>query len=288
MFFSVITPAFNAASTIDRVYESLNNQSFRDFEWIVVNDGSTDDIVNKVEQYISVATFPIQLISTTNQHKKSALRHGLSYARGLMTLIADADDEITANALKQMHDCWQGIPNKTDFNGICGLCVDEKGQIIGDLYPESPLDCNAIEMRLVHCVKGEKWGCVLTEEQRETYPDFTDVIGHVPEGIYQRRLTKRKARFVNDVYRIYHTSTVGSLTNSAFNPVNSHGIVLDALDWLDNYNQYFWSAPLFFCRRAAAYNKYKKYLSADVIAKIQPQKKITRILLIITFFARFL
>lgn len=288
MFYSIVTPAFNAANTIERVYRSLQNQTFTDFEWIVIDDGSTDQTSALIEDYKMQSTFPITLIKIHNQHKKVAIRYGLEHAKGLMTLIADADDRIPEKSLQIMYDCWQKIPDKNSYNGICGLCVDQEGKLIGNRFPISPLDCNAIEMRLIHNVRGEKWGCVLTKDLFSSYPDFDSVAGHVPEGIYQRKLSDKKARFVNEVLRVYYTNVDGSITNSGFNPINAQGILLDAIDWLDNYQKYFKIAPLHFIKRAAAYNKYLKYLTAAQRSAVKPQTGFARLLILLTVCARFL
>lgn len=288
IFFSVITPAYNAEKTIGRVFDSLNGQSFKSFEWIVVDDGSTDQTYSLIESFSAISSFPISLIRIENQHKKTAVRHGLLHARGLMTLIADADDDIPTRSLETMFECWQQIPDKINFSGVCGLCVDQRGEIVGNRFPASPLDCNSIEMRLRYAVDGEKWGCVLTSELLDVYPNLDHVNGHVPEGIYQRKLTRKKARFINEIVRVYYTGIEGSITNSAFNPSNAHGILLDAVDWLDNYNVYFKLNPVFFIKRAASYNKYHKYIPSDLKNSVTPNTLFAKFLIFFTFFARAL
>lgn len=288
MFYSVITPAFNAEHTIERVYQSLLNQTFKDFEWIVVDDGSTDQTSVLIESYQTENLFPIKLVQIQNQHKKTAIRHGIEQAQGTMTLIADADDDIPPLALKIMFDAWQQVTDKDNYNAVCGLCVDQQGQLIGNQYPKSPLDCNAIEMRLLHKVAGEKWGCVLTVELRDSYPNFDKVQGHVPEGIYQRKLASKKTRFVNEVVRIYYTDVGGSITNSSFNPINAHGILLDAVDWLDNYSIYLKVAPIFFLKRAAAYNKYRRHLTYSQQQSVLPKTRFAKIMIFTTCLARIL
>lgn len=288
MFFSVITPAFNAQQTIRAVFESLNAQTFKSFEWIVIDDGSEDDTSLVVADLKSTGSFPITVLRTANNHKKGAIGEGLKLASGFMSLIADADDTFPEDALQHLYECWQALPDKTAFNGITGLCVDQNGQIIGDCFPQSPMDCDLIEMRLLHRIEGEKWGCVITAQLREVYPDFSGVAGHIPEGIYQRKLANKKQRCVNKVIRIYHTNVAGSITNSGFNPINAQGILLDAIDWLDNYKKYFKIAPLHFIKRAAAYNKYLKYLTAAQRSAVKPQTGFARLLILLTVCARFL
>lgn len=287
MFFSIITTAFNAELTLAAVFDSLRKQTFTDFEWIVVDDGSTDGTSLLLERLRSDSPFSIKLLRTENNHKKTALQYGLALATGFMTLNADADDTFPENALQLMYDCWMSIPNPEDYNGIVGLCYDENLQLIGDKFPQSPLDCDLIEMRLLYGIQGEKWGCLRTSRLKEVYPDYSDISGHVPEGIYQRKLSNKKVRCMNEVLRIYHMNVVGSMTNSGFNSANALGIVLDNLDWLENYSSYFRHSPLHFIKRAASYNKYLKYVPKERFGAIAPKTFFSRILILVTKLARF-
>ncbi|MCE2923619.1 MAG: glycosyltransferase family 2 protein, partial [Roseomonas sp.] len=64
--FTVFTPSYNRAHTIHRVYESLQQQTFRDFEWLVVDDGSTDNTKSIVEAWKKEAPFPIRYVWQEN------------------------------------------------------------------------------------------------------------------------------------------------------------------------------------------------------------------------------
>ena len=74
MKFTVFTPTFNRAVVLSRVFEDLKAQSFRDFEWLIVDDGSTDDTKFIVEQWQAASDihFPLRDIFQKNQHKKVA------------------------------------------------------------------------------------------------------------------------------------------------------------------------------------------------------------------------
>jgi len=65
--FTVFTPTYNRANTLPRVYESLRAQTFRDFEWLIVDDGSKDDTKQIVERWQAMAEFPIRYIYQQNQ-----------------------------------------------------------------------------------------------------------------------------------------------------------------------------------------------------------------------------
>ena len=94
--FTVFTPTYNRAATLARVYESLQRQTFTDFEWIIVDDGSTDETAELVQQWRSESSFPIRYIWQPNQGKHVAFNRGVELARGELFLPHDSDDESLA------------------------------------------------------------------------------------------------------------------------------------------------------------------------------------------------
>ena len=80
--FTVFTPTFNRACTLHRVYESLSAQTYRDFEWLVVDDGSSDDTRKLIDTWERQARFPLRYIYQPNQGKHVAFNRGVREARG--------------------------------------------------------------------------------------------------------------------------------------------------------------------------------------------------------------
>src|SRR5260370_7766570 len=70
--FTVFTPTFNRSQTLARVYESLRLQTFRDFEWLVVDDGSADGTRELIENWQTESLFPIRYIYQENQGNPTA------------------------------------------------------------------------------------------------------------------------------------------------------------------------------------------------------------------------
>ncbi len=80
---TVFTPTYNRATLLLQLYESLCRQSYSDFEWIIVDDGSTDDTRNVVEECIKKQSkFPIQYIYKENGGKHTAINRGVKEANG--------------------------------------------------------------------------------------------------------------------------------------------------------------------------------------------------------------
>lgn len=258
-FFSVITPVFNGADTIkSRVYFSLLKQSFQDFEWIIIDDGSTDNTSLIIEEIANLAPFKVKVKHIENSHKKTALYHGIHMANGFMTLVADADDWIAPTALKIFYKTWKQYDDKDLFVSVCGHCVDQHQNFVGSEFPESPMTCRFIEMYIKYRVTGDKSRCILTDDLIKIYPDYSHIKGHVPEGIYHRRLDKKKTIFINDILSVCDTSTPNSIMKSDPKE-HAEGCCLDSQDLLNGYIVYFKYHPMAYLRAAARLNKYLKY-----------------------------
>ena len=99
--FTVFTPAYNAASTIHRVFNSLNKQTFKDFEVIIINDGSTDNTHEVIEKLLLTSNFKTTYINNhVNKHKMGCMLEAVQIARGAFFLTLDADDECIPTALE--------------------------------------------------------------------------------------------------------------------------------------------------------------------------------------------
>ena len=74
---TIFTPTYNRADTIQRTYLSLLKQTCMDFEWLIVDDGSTDNTELKVQEWIKESVFPIRYIKQSNGGKYRAYNRGL-------------------------------------------------------------------------------------------------------------------------------------------------------------------------------------------------------------------
>jgi glycosyltransferase involved in cell wall biosynthesis len=207
MLFTVFTPSYNRRHLLHRVFDSLKAQTCRDFEWIVVDDGSTDDTKSLVEEYLKTADFPARLfVQSRNMGKHMAWNLAVKEAKGELFVIADSDDAFTPDSLEVMARTWFSIPEpqRNSYVGVNALCQDsETGEVVGDLYPKSPFDANALELTYVYKVKGEKWGCTRTELLRQTpFPESGG--SHFAENyVWMTLARKYKGRCVNEKLRIF-------------------------------------------------------------------------------------
>lgn len=207
-FFTVITPVFNRPETLKRTIESVKNQSFRDFEYIIVNDGSTEDIDSVVSPLLDSSLFPVLYIKKSNGGVHTARNAGIRHARGTLTVMIDSDDEMTPDALEVFHRAWSGIPDeeKKDYFQISGRCVTEKG-VEGPLFPPRintlPKEKAAI---LYEKVPFEIFLCDRTDVLKENLFPEPEGITFVLESILWFKLLRMyRVKCIDNVLRIYHT-----------------------------------------------------------------------------------
>ena len=168
MRFTVFTPTYDRAHTLDRVYNSLCAQTFTDFEWVIVDDGSNDNTAQLVAGWRKENVFPIYYEKQSNQGKHIAVNRGAQLARGELFLIADSDDSFPSNALQIFHKAWAEIPKteRQNYTGVTGLCIDQSDNIVGDEFPLDVFDSTPADCFYLHDIKGEKWGfhrCVIRQ-----------------------------------------------------------------------------------------------------------------------------
>lgn len=271
--FTVFTPTYNRAHTLPRVYESLKRQIFRDFEWLVIDDGSTDHTTELVYQWIRENVLPIRYIKQPHGHKKTAFNRAVREARRMFLLPLDSDDELLPNALEDLYKAWLDIPEtcREHFAGVCGLCIDEGGRVVGDLFPKQVMYSDSLEMFYVYHVRGEKQGFVRVDVL-QNFPFPEEISGHVPENVVWNRIAEHfKTVFINVPVRVYHFDAE-SVTRP-FNrweaiQRNCEGHAYWARETLDKELRYFWNDPFWFVKMAINYTRFHVHL-----ARSQPGKR---------------
>jgi glycosyltransferase involved in cell wall biosynthesis len=205
--FTVFTPTYNRAATLPRVYESLTAQTFRDFEWLIVDDGSTDETREIVAKWQAEAGFPIRYVYQRNQGKPTARNRGVQEARGELFLTLDSDDSCLREALERLKFYWDSIPEdeRPQFSAVTALCKNQYGEIEGDKFARDILDSDSVEMFMKYRPRGEKWGFQRTDVLREFPFPMMPGTNFVPESVVWLALSRRyKSRFVNEALRVYH------------------------------------------------------------------------------------
>lgn len=221
-YISVVTATYNRADLLDRPFDSLMEQTFTDFEWIVIDDGSTDDTETVIERFKANATFPITYIKKENGGRASALNESYKYVNAKYVLNVDSDDALLPEALQILHDAWENIPSEEydRFWCVTGHCIDNTNhEIIGRKWPEG---INSLkgrkQLKTIYKYKQykDKMCCrkidVLKANQFPVLPNTK----FVPEDMVWEKINGKYDQYcINDILRIYYVDTVDRLGNPA-------------------------------------------------------------------------
>lgn len=208
--FSILTPTYNRSNELPRVYDSLVKQTFRDFEWIIVDDGSTDDTAEVVRRWQSKKLdFKITYhLLPKNKGKSYAVNEGLELCKRPYTIIADSDDTFSEKTLEDLKLIWEGV-EKTDnsdkIGAIWTLVEDESSKLVGEPWPKNFWQVS-FEERVLNRkkpIQGEKWHCWRTEVL-QNYKIYTNKNSHIGPGVTWNRINRDYDFLcVNVIHRTY-------------------------------------------------------------------------------------
>ena len=199
---TVLTPTYNRSNLLSKLCDSLLQQDCTDFEWLIIDDGSTDnteEIINKKLE-IRNSKFKVTYYKKENGGKHTAINLGVKLADGDLIFIADSDDTLPSNAIKTVIKYWESIKDDKSFAGVCGLDADTQGRIIGSGLPSEIIDDNTINIRFKLGISGDMKEVFRTDVLRE-FP-FPEIEGEkfCPEMLVWNRIsTKYKLRYFNKV-----------------------------------------------------------------------------------------
>lgn len=263
--FTVFTPTYNRAHTLHRVYDSLKAQTFRDFEWLVVDDGSADDTKALIDKWQKDADFPIRYVTQDHLGRHVALNRGADESRGKFFFPVSSDDGLAPNALERFKFYWDDIPDaeKPRFCGVKGLSRDPEGNIVGDKYPRDVLDSDDAELYYRHKVRrGDHCGFYRTDVVRRIrFPELKNLAFVVESNVLFTIAKEFKMRYVNEpLYIYYPDENPGSnRLSEQLKTYRPDLMRVCALGHQFNLNEclgWFSSAPFLFLQSGAYYSRF--------------------------------
>ena len=125
---TVFTPTYNRAYLLPRLYQSLKAQTVTNFEWLIVDDGSTDDTQQVIQRWAEQENkFSIRYTRVENGGKHRAINLGVQLARGELFFIVDSDDALAPNAMERINFWRNSIRGSSEFAGVSGTCITFDG-----------------------------------------------------------------------------------------------------------------------------------------------------------------
>ena len=203
MKFTVFTPTFNRKELLEKLYESLQKQTFKDFEWLIVDDGSTDGTKEKVEEFLSEKKLEIKYYFKENGGKQRAYNFATEKANGELFICLDSDDEYVENGLEIILKYWKKYEKNSDIAGMGYLSTYPNREIIGSSFPEKEMISTQFEIYNKYGVKGDKGLMFRTEIiKKYKFPVFEDEKFITEAVVYNRICEKYKMVYVNEKIEI--------------------------------------------------------------------------------------
>lgn len=184
---TIFTPTYNRASTLPRLFEALQRQTVKCFEWLIVDDGSTDGTEDLVYKFRSKAdAFPVRYYFQEHGGKPRAQNKAVDLAEGELFITCDSNKYLADNAVElilKAEDSIKGIPMMC---GVGGYRADFSGRIYGgrmELGSRKYVDCTVLENQK-YKISGDKatafYTSILREHKSPEYPGETFVC----EGVW--------------------------------------------------------------------------------------------------------
>lgn len=134
MMITVLTPTFNREGVLRSLWDSLQKQTVKDFEWLVVDDGSTDGTKNLITQLQEKSDFPIRYIYKSNGGKHTALNVGIQTICSELTFIVDSDDCVTDDAVESILKIHKKYRSQNNICGYAFLRAFPDGKVNGKKF----------------------------------------------------------------------------------------------------------------------------------------------------------
>lgn len=168
---TVYTPTYNRANLLQNLYKSLLQQTYRNFEWLIIDDGSTDNTKQVVNGFISQGIIDIRYFYKQNGGQHTALNMGIEKAEGTLLMDVDSDDYLTDNALERIVYWESTIVGRRGYAGVSGLRMYFSGEQIGTKWSGSKeyIDATNLERKDIG-LEGDKAEAYYVEVLKKYYP----------------------------------------------------------------------------------------------------------------------
>lgn len=188
---TVFTPTYNRAYMIDKLYDSLCLQTCKDFEWIVVDDGSVDNTEELIQNFIQENKIHIVYYKQKNQGKHIAINKGVELAKGELFFIVDSDDILPKDSLEIVIEKYQSIKDDETIAGLAGRRGYISGGYIGTNKIYEDIIMTSIDFRFKKKIAGDMAEVYKTKVIRQ-YP-FPQFEGErfCPEALVWKRIDQQ-------------------------------------------------------------------------------------------------
>lgn len=213
---SVLTPSWNRGNLIEKVHNSISSQTYRNLEWVVVNDGSSDNSQAVLESLIArneVAMTCITFLARSGKCRADNIL--LDSANGDFVVWCDSDDILKPMAIDTLHKAWVSIPEdeKDSYIGVAGMCTDISGKIQSSgSYPFSSFSCKWHELSQLHGMRGDM--CIMIDRKKVGTARFPEYDLVMNESGFWRQFMDMRILCIPDILKIMKRDTENRVSGS--------------------------------------------------------------------------
>lgn len=170
---TVFTPTYNRAYCLHQLYESLCRQSSSDFCWLIIDDGSTDNTKELIEDWIKENRIKIKYRYKTNGGMHTGYNVAYSLIETELNVCIDSDDYLADDAIESILSTWRD-KGSSMYAGIVGLDATNDGIVLGKHIPEDLNEATLEDLYHKYRVSGDKKLVYRTEvvKQFNKYPCY--------------------------------------------------------------------------------------------------------------------
>ena len=215
---TIFTPTYNRKKELENLYESLVNQTDKDFEWLVVDDGSKDDTKKYIEKLIKINKINVKYVYKENGGKQSAYNVGLSETTGSIFVCMDSDDILDEKAVETIKKDFKKVPSDSAGYAYVQGYINDKNKIIGTDF-RNIKKAYYYDVYGKYNVTGDKL-IVLKSKIAKEYP-FPIIEGEkfVPEALVYNRISKKYQLNLSNNILAYKEYLPGGYSDNYFNLV---------------------------------------------------------------------
>jgi len=255
---TLFTPTYNRADKLPRLYDSVKKQTFKDFIWLIIDDGSTDNTKEVVRSFINEGVVNIRYVYKENGGKHTAMKMAWEIVETPYMIDMDSDDELLPDTLRTFEDEWIKIEHgggKIARVLMFSKTTEGKHFGYGDFsFSKGRTYVDATWQEMVynmHCHK-EFIACSCVAKLKECF-DFDKYTWHQETNRYLAEMIiwssigrRYQSRLLNRDGRIYHVDATNSIMRQEKNRLKELNDMTNAFYFLDENIQDFRRSPKYF------------------------------------------
>lgn len=215
---TIFTPTFNRKKEMIILYESLLSQTDKDFEWVVVDDGSADGTEELMLELKNKKEINITYYKQENSGKSMAHNKGVELAKGEVFICVDSDDYLKENAVEKIKKYYEKIKENSECCGLGFLAYDiAEKKLIGTAFPKDEMIETYYNIYNKCSVSGDKALVFKTDVIKQYMFPKIDGEKFVPENLVYNRISKRYKMLWINTEILYKQYMQGGYSDNYFN-----------------------------------------------------------------------